>query len=160
MAALRTRFDYAFESSRATGAFYSALMDDREIEPGRAFTAAGFECVALWQDHGTMPTVGYRIGPIGYSPDAVGINEAGFAILDGVQLWIVDCLRYEPHPTHAHFEKTLGWIERVKPDRAVLTHLNHTLDYNDLAARCPEGVEPGYDGMVLPVPDHAPKAES
>jgi phosphoribosyl 1,2-cyclic phosphate phosphodiesterase len=61
----------------------------------------------------------------------------------------VDCLRYDPHPSHAHFARTLSWIERVRPRRAVLTHMNHTLDYRELAANCPDGVEPGYDGLVL-----------
>ena len=150
---LRQRFDYAFESSRATGAFYSALMSDHAIEPGQPFTAAGFTCTAFEQDHGTMPTLGYRIGPVGYSPDAVSISDAGFAVLDGVALWVVDCLRYAPHPTHAHFARTLAWIDRVQPERAVFTHMNHTFDYRDAAKHCPEGVEPGYDGMVITVPD-------
>lgn len=149
MAALRERFDYAFASSRTTGAFYSALMSDHTIEPRKPFQAAGFECLAIAQDHGTMPTVGYRIGPIGYSPDAVDIDQAGLNVLAGVDLWVVDCLRYEPHPTHAHFDRTLSWIEQVQPGRAVFTHMNHTLDYHDVRSRCPERVEPGYDGMVI-----------
>lgn len=153
MAALRGRFGYAFEAARSTGAFYDALLDDHVVETGVPFTAAGLTCVAFAQDHGGCTSLGYRIGPIGYSPDAAAIDAAGFAALAGVRLWIVDCLRDEPHPTHAHFARSLAWIERVRPGRAVLTHMNHTLDYDDVRARCPAGVEPGYDGLVIDIPD-------
>ena len=152
---LRTRFAYAFESARAPESFYSALMQDHVIEPGVPFTAAGFTCTAFAQDHGPIPTLGFRIGPVGYSPDAVAIGEDGFATLDGIGLWVVDCLRYAPHPTHAHFDRTLSWIERVGPGRAVFTHMNQNLDYNDVRGHCPPGVEPGYDGMVITLPDPA-----
>ena len=66
---------------------------------------------------------------------------------------IVDCLRFEPHPTHAHFDLTMEWIARVKPARAILTHMNHAVDYDTLAARCPPGVEPAYDGLTIELPD-------
>jgi phosphoribosyl 1,2-cyclic phosphate phosphodiesterase len=66
-------------------------------------------------------------------------------------MWLVDCLRDRPHPTHAHLEQTLAWIDRIKPARAILTHMNHELDYDELKARLPEGVEPAYDGMVLTI---------
>ena len=71
----------------------------------------------------------------------------------GIEAWIVDCLRYEPHPTHSHLAKTLAWIERLKPGRAVLTHLDRPLDYRELAAQLPPGVEPGQDGLTIELPD-------
>jgi phosphoribosyl 1,2-cyclic phosphate phosphodiesterase len=73
------------------------------------------------------------------------------AVLAGVEVWLVDCLRDRPHPTHAHLEQTLAWIERIKPRLAVLTHMNHEMEYQDLKRRLPAGVEPGYDGMVLEI---------
>jgi len=73
------------------------------------------------------------------------------AALAGVDLWIVDCLRHEPHPTHSHLAKTLGWIARVKPRRAVLTHMDIPLDYASLRRELPEGVEPGYDGLTIEI---------
>lgn len=153
--ALCQRFDYAFESARATGSFYAALLNDHVIQLGEPFEAAGFTCVAFEQSHGQTSSLGYRIGPVGYSPDAVEIGERDLHTLKGVGLWVVDCLRDAPHPSHAHFDLTMEWIARVRPGRAVLTHMNHTLDYDDAAARCPAGVEPGYDGLVIEVPDKA-----
>ncbi len=73
------------------------------------------------------------------------------AVLAGVEVWLVDCLRDRPHPTHAHLEQTLAWIDRIKPRRAILTHMNHELEYHELKDRLPAGVEPGYDGMVLEI---------
>jgi phosphoribosyl 1,2-cyclic phosphate phosphodiesterase len=77
------------------------------------------------------------------------LPEESWAVLAGIRLWVVDCLREEPHPTHAHLDKTLSWIERIKPERAILTHMNHTLDYEVARRRCPPGVEPGYDGLSV-----------
>jgi phosphoribosyl 1,2-cyclic phosphate phosphodiesterase len=57
------------------------------------------------------------------------------------------------HPTHAHLDRTLEWIDRVKPRRAILTHMNHQSDYAELSAVLPPGVEPAYDGMTFEVPD-------
>jgi phosphoribosyl 1,2-cyclic phosphate phosphodiesterase len=79
----------------------------------------------------------------------VKLDEAAFAALEGVKVWLIGCLGYHAHPTHAHLDRVLGWIERLKPGRAVLTHMTGALDYRTLAATLPRGVEPAYDGMVL-----------
>ena len=88
-----------------------------------------------------------------YSTDVVELDDAAFAALAGVELWIVDCFRRAPHPTHSHLDKTLGWIARVGPRRAVLTHMEQSLDYRELCAELPAGVEPGQDGLVIELPD-------
>jgi phosphoribosyl 1,2-cyclic phosphate phosphodiesterase len=106
------------------------------------------------QQHGLgNVTTGYRMGRMAYSTDVVALDEAAFEVLADLDLWIVDCLRFEPHPTHAHFDLTMSWIERLKPKRALLTHLNHMIDYDVLAQRCPPGVEPAYDGLSVEIPD-------
>jgi phosphoribosyl 1,2-cyclic phosphate phosphodiesterase len=84
-----------------------------------------------------------------YSTDVVGLDDAAFAVLGGLDLWIVDCLRYEPHPTHSHLARTLEWIARAEPRRAVLTHMDPGFDYETLRRELPAGVEPGYDGMTI-----------
>jgi phosphoribosyl 1,2-cyclic phosphate phosphodiesterase len=82
----------------------------------------------------------------------VTLPEATLAALEGVDTWIVDCLRDgEPHPTHANLAQVRDWVARVKPGRAVLTHMNHQADYETLRAACPDGVEPGFDGMVIEI---------
>ena len=69
--------------------------------------------------------------------------------LEGLDVWILDALRYTPHPSHLSVEQALAFIARVKPKRAVLTHMHVDLDYETLRRELPDGVEPAYDGMVL-----------
>ena len=64
-----------------------------------------------------------------------------------LDVWIVDALRWRPHPTHAHVERTLDWIARVRPGRAILTNLHIDLDFEDLCGKLPPGVEPAFDGF-------------
>jgi phosphoribosyl 1,2-cyclic phosphate phosphodiesterase len=146
---LTARFAYAFTSSFDPSSLYRPVFQDRALNgPTRI---GSIEVVPFFQGHGSETTLGLRFGPVAYSTDAVTLDEAAFAALAGVQVWIVDCLRDKPHPTHSHLEQTLGWIERVKPARAILTHMNHQIDYEDLRRRCPAGVEPAYDGLVVEI---------
>ena len=100
-----------------------------------------------------MPSLGFRFGPFAYSTDVKTLPEEAFELLDGIEVWIVDALSENPHPTHSHVDQTLDWITRVGSKRAVLTHLSHRTDYARLAARLPAGVEPGIDGMVIRIPE-------
>ena len=150
---LTARFAYAFESSHKDHALYPALMSDRSF--AGPFDAVGVPVVPFKQDHGNVHSMGFRIGDFAYSTDVVQLSDEAIEILQGLDFWIVDCLRFEPHPTHAHFDRTMAWIEAVRPKRAVLTHLNHSVDYHVIKERCPPGVEPGYDGLVLEVAEAA-----
>ncbi len=146
---LTTRFAYAFASSRDQESLYQPLMNDRVIEG--PFSVGDIAVRPFVQQHGPETSLGFRCGDIAYSTDASALDDAAFEVLDGVKLWVVDCLRDAPHPTHAHTDQALEWIARVKPERAILTHLNEQLDYDELLSRCPPGVEPGYDGLVVEV---------
>ena len=145
------RFGYALVPIEPGGFFYKPTVAPHPIEG--PFSAAGLPVVPFFQDHGYSKTLGFRIGAFGYSTDVVELDATAFGVLAGIELWIVDCLRHEPHPTHSHLAKTLSWIERVKPKRAVLTHMDRPLDYQSLAAILPAGVEPGHDGLAIEVPD-------
>lgn len=146
MAAIRERFLYVFSHGAAESG-YPPFLSAQEI--GGPFTLDRLPVTGFGMAHGLVRTLGFRFGPIAYCPDVVELNEAAFAVLSGVKVWIVDCFRYEPHFTHAHLAKALEWIARVGPERAVLTHLSLALDYEELKARCPPGVEPAFDGMVI-----------
>ena len=99
-------------------------------------------------EHGAMDSLGFRIGPLAYLPDAVSIPEDSWPLLQGLDCWIVDALRRKPHPTHAHLAMALDWIDRVRPARAVLTNMHIDLDYDTLAAELPPQIRPAYDGMT------------
>ena len=106
---------------------------------------------AMRQYHGKGYSVGYRFNNFAYSTDVNKFSEDAFDKLKGLDLWIVDCVRYEPHYSHSHFEQTIDWIKQLKPKKAILTHMGHWLDYKELKAKCPDNVEPGIDGMVIKV---------
>ena len=151
-ASLGHRFGYIFKSE----GYYPAIAEIHGLPAhGQAWSVKGpsgdIPVVTFDQDHGGVRSVGYRFGGLAYSSDVVDLPEAAFAALTDLDVWIVDALRYTPHPTHAHVDKTLAWIERVKPRRAILTNLHIDLDYEELAARLPSGVEPAYDGMTISV---------
>jgi len=84
-----------------------------------------------------------------YSCDLNDLPEEALPHVKGLDLWILNALRYTPHPSHLSVETALGWIGRLAPRRAVLTHLHCDIDYDELAASLPAGVSPAYDGMVL-----------
>ncbi|MEA2997324.1 MAG: phosphoribosyl 1,2-cyclic phosphate phosphodiesterase, partial [Alphaproteobacteria bacterium] len=84
-----------------------------------------------------------------YSSDLVDLPDASIEALAGLDLWIVDALRYKPHPSHFSVDDALAWIERIKPRRAILTNMHADLDYAELKARLPAHVEPAYDGMTV-----------
>jgi phosphoribosyl 1,2-cyclic phosphate phosphodiesterase len=107
------------------------------------------DVLAFGQGHGRIRSLGYRFGPVAYSPDVDVLDDAAFAALDGVECWIVDALRLTPHPSHAHLARTLEWIDRLKPARAILTNMHVDLDYERLRRDLPAGVEPAFDGMSL-----------
>lgn len=149
LAEIRQRFGYVFDSIKPgrQNPFYKPVLEPNPVEG--AFRAAGLDILSFTQDHGFSKTLGFRIEGFGYSTDVIELDDRAFAALAGVELWIVDCIRRRPHVTHSHLEKTLGWIERLRPQRAVLTHMDESLDYETLRRELPAGVEPGYDGLVI-----------
>jgi phosphoribosyl 1,2-cyclic phosphate phosphodiesterase len=146
------RFRYCFE--QAPGSWYPAILEERAVPPcGDTFSIAGpggdVQATAFRQRHGPVDSFGYRIGALGYSSDVADLPENSFAILEGVKVWIVDALQMTPHGTHAHLERTLQWIARVKPETAILTNLHNTMDYRTLKGLLPPGVEPAFDGLIV-----------
>src|SRR5205807_1912203 len=151
LAEIRRRFAYVLKPVEKPGRFYKPTLVPHEITG--PFEICGVPMVPFVQDHGFSTTLGIRIGGFAYSTDVTELGVSAFAALEGTELWIVDCLRREPHPTHSHLAKTLSWIARVGPRRAVLTHMDQSLDYCELSAELPRGVEPGQDGLVIEMPD-------
>jgi phosphoribosyl 1,2-cyclic phosphate phosphodiesterase len=154
LARIRERFGYAFQSPEPALGWWRPVLNPIEVG-GRPFRIGSLGFRPFEQHHGRLPSWGFRTGPFAYSPDVKELPEASLAELEGVEVWLVDCLRDRPHPSHAHLEQTLAWVDRIKPGRAILTHMNHELDYHDLKRRLPDGVEPAYDGMVLTIGEDA-----
>lgn len=154
------KFSYIFDPPKLVDEkpiFFKPCLRPRSLSWFQPVSIAGIEVVAFPQNHGFMMSTGYRFGhTLAYSTDLVDLPDESFEALSGIDVWIVGCLQENPHPTHAHLERVLGWIDRVRPRRAILTHLSHTLDYASLQARLPAGVEPAYDGMVIHATESVP----
>ena len=150
--AILTRFDYAFVQPENSS--YPPILDFNTIEgdvtiegAGGSLTFTPFEVT-----HGSIIALGFRVDNVAYIPDVSAISDQVWPLLDGLDCWIIDALRRDPHPTHSHLSQTLEWIERVKPKTAVLTNMHNDLDYDTVAAETPEHIQPAYDGMPLTFP--------
>ena len=148
---LKQKFRYVFDTP--AGSEYPPILNAHEIRPFEPFDVHGaggaVSVLAFLQQHGRIHSLGFRLGSVAYSSDVSGMPDESFAALEGLECWILDALRYAPHPTHVNVETALAWIARVKPRRAILTNLHMDLDYETLKRELPEGVEPAYDGMTI-----------
>ncbi|WP_205690174.1 MBL fold metallo-hydrolase [Caulobacter sp. SLTY] len=149
---LTRRFNYIFQS---TGG-YPAICEARAIPGlGVRFEVEGpsgpIPAVAFDVEHGEIRSLGFRFGAVAYTPDVNGLPQSAFDALEGVDTWIVDALRYTPHPTHAHLEQTLTWAAEVKPRRTILTNLHIDMDFKRLQSELPAGVEAGFDELSFEV---------
>lgn len=146
---LLARFGYAFV--QPAGSSYPPICDLNTLSGPTTIKGAGgpITFTPFEVEHGSIDALGFRIGNAAYLPDVSDIPETAWAQLQGLDLWIVDALRRDPHPTHAHLAKTLEWITRAAPKRAVLTNMHIDLDYQTLADETPDHIEPAYDGLTL-----------
>jgi phosphoribosyl 1,2-cyclic phosphate phosphodiesterase len=149
---LTSRFGYCFE--QLAGSEYPSILKHHPIASdlapivvngdGAALTAMPFR-----QIHGSIDSLGYRIGNVAYSSDISDLPEESAAAVENLDCWIIDALRRDPHPTHLHLDKTLELIERFKPKQAVLTNLHIDMDYQSLCDELPPHIRPAYDGMEI-----------
>lgn len=147
---IKARFPYLFEKQPESPSYFVPPMKIVEIEPGQRLEIGEIMVDVFHQDHGTTDSLGFMFNErFAYSTDVVALGDDVLDRIAGVPLWIVEALRDTPHQSHSHYDQTFDWIDRVKPERAVLTHLGLEADYETLMALCPPRTEPGVDGMVF-----------
>jgi phosphoribosyl 1,2-cyclic phosphate phosphodiesterase len=147
LATLRTRFAYVFEGKVGYPATAEiGPLPDRLAVDGVAITVAD-------QPHGRTLSTGLRFEAdglaIGYATDISDMTDDLYRLYQGLDVWIVDALRRQPHPSHADLSTVLGWVEELRPSRTILIHMDHSMDYATLVAELPDGIEPGYDGLTV-----------
>lgn len=152
-AVLQARFGYCFETPPGSG--YPPILDEHRIVvprpvviqgPGGAVEAEPFRMI-----HGPTEATGFRFGSLAYAPDVSVMPPESVERLRGLEVLIVDALRYTPHPTHFSVADALALIKEVRPRRAVLTNLHSDIDYDTLGRELPDGVVPAFDGMQIEV---------
>jgi phosphoribosyl 1,2-cyclic phosphate phosphodiesterase len=145
------RFGYCFESP--PGSDYPPIVREHRFAAGQPIAVEGkggpITGLPILQEHGDTPSFGFRFGRMAYSCDLSGLPPESVAALAGLDVWILDALRYRPHPSHFSVADALDWIARLKPRRAILTNLHADLDYAKLRSELPAHVEPAFDGMTI-----------
>jgi len=147
--AMHARFGYCFMTP--PGSEYPAIAHEKRLVPGEPVTVEGqggpIEVLPILQQHGDIPSLGFRIGNVAYSADIKNLPDESLPLMQGLDVWIVDALRKAPHPSHFNLAEALDWIDRVRPKRAILTNLHTDMDYAALRAELPEHIEPASDMM-------------
>ena len=146
---VRRAFGYIFDTPE--GSQYPPLLHDRRIRAGKACHIEGaggvLEAMPLRLDHGEIESLGFRFGNVAYTPDVKTIFPETYPHLEGLDLWIIDALRYTRHPTHFSLDEALDMISLFRPKRAILTNLGSEVDYAILRTELPDNVEPAHDMM-------------
>jgi phosphoribosyl 1,2-cyclic phosphate phosphodiesterase len=149
--ALHARFGYCFMTPPGSG--YPPIASEHRLVPGRTVTIQGqggpIDVLPVLQDHGDIPSLGFRFGSLAYSADIKALPPESLPLMAGLEVWIVDALRHDPHPSHMNLAESLDWISRVGAKRAVLTNLHSDLDYEVLRRELPAHIQPAYDGMRI-----------
>jgi phosphoribosyl 1,2-cyclic phosphate phosphodiesterase len=151
---MHQRFGYCFAAP--PGGEYPPMVRENRLEAGKPVVVEGqggvITALPILQQHGDIPSLGFRFGNLAYSCDLNDLPPESVAALSGLDVWIVDALRDKPHPSHLSVSETLAWIERLQPRRAILTNLHSDLDYEELRGRLPAHVEPAFDGFQVEIP--------
>lgn len=144
---LRQRFSYAF-TDVSDGSSRPSL-ELIPIENHKPFAIDGIGIIPFDVTHGSWTITGYRIGYLGYVTDASALPPASGALLRGLEVLVINALRYKPHPTHFNLSQALDAIAGLRPQRAFLVHLTHAFDYIVTSATLPAGVELAFDGLAV-----------
>lgn len=148
---IRVRFAYCFETP--PGSHYPPILIDNRFEAGHSFAIEGkggaVRVRSFAVAHGEIGATGFRIGDLAYTPDISDVPQESLAALDNLDVWIIDGLRYAPHPSHFNVEIALDWVRRKRPRRAILTNLSADVDYDEVRRRLPDHVVPAFDGMTV-----------
>jgi phosphoribosyl 1,2-cyclic phosphate phosphodiesterase len=145
---IRRTFYYVFDGMPRLGGGIPKI-DAHEVTGPIVLGGVRVVPIPLW--HGQLPILGYRFGSFAYLTDCNRLDEAAWALVDGVETLVIDALRDKPHTTHFTVAEALEVIARIGPRQAWLTHIAHDLGAAATNARLPAGVELAYDGLVLDV---------
>ncbi len=144
---IRQAFAYAFRPEQTPADRYIPRLEFRRVSEGVAFEAAGERVVPIPLLHASLPVLGFRIGNVAYCTDVSAVPETSWPLLEGLDVLILDALRYKPHPAHFSINEALEVVRRVRPRRAWFTHINHDIDHRAANAQLPPNVELAYDGL-------------
>ena len=145
-------FGYCFTT---VGEIYRPILNEHRIYDKQRINIKGaggsIHIIPYRVNHGDIDALMFRIGNVLYTPDVKAIPDESLEALEQLEVWLVDSLRRQIHPTHFCFEDAIDWIQRVNPTRAILTNMHTDLDYDTMCHELPDGIEPAYDGLKFQV---------
>jgi phosphoribosyl 1,2-cyclic phosphate phosphodiesterase len=148
---MHARFSYCFIT--APGSDYPPIVSECRLVANQPVTIEGdggpITALPIVLDHGPIQAFGFRFGDVFYSPDISSMSAEAEKALNGLDLWIVDALRYLPHSSHYSFDEAVAAVGRIGAKRAILTHMHADLDYEAMRAKLPPHIQPAYDGMAF-----------
>jgi phosphoribosyl 1,2-cyclic phosphate phosphodiesterase len=151
---LHEAFGYCFKTP--PGSSYPPILTEHRIAAGERFEITGpggpIGLLPFRQQHGAIHSLGFRVGSLVYSSDISDLPEESWPVVENAGVWVLDALRYLPHPSHFSLDEAIAWVGRLHPRRAILTHMHVDLDYERLLESLPPGIEPAYDGLALEFP--------
>lgn len=148
--AIRRDFHYAFATDKYRGVpeIRTHIITEQE-----SFFVEGIEITPIVGQHSErFRSVGYRIGNLAYLTDMNYIAPEELAKLRGVEVLVINALRWETHSSHFSVEEAIKIIDSVAPKRAYLTHMSHRIGlHSELEHRLPKGVMAAYDGLEIEI---------
>lgn len=150
---LKSMFGYIFEDGSYPGVSKLELrqIDGRFEVQGRYNPADSVEITPIHVFHGNTPVLAFRIGNFAYVTDTNQIPEDSFALLEGVEVLVLDALRHEPHRTHYTIAEAVEISRRINAKETYFIHMTHSLLHAEEDAKLPEGMHLGYDGLCLTI---------
>lgn len=147
--ALISRFGYAFVQPE--GSPYPPILELNALDGPVTIDGAGgaVTLTPFRVGHGSIDSLGFRVRDFAYLPDVAEMYAEAWEAVQGLDCWVVDALRRDPHPTHSHLEQTLAWIDRAAPRRAVLTNMHIDMDYATVCAETPDHITAAFDMMTI-----------
>lgn len=149
---IRLAFSYAFDPTvQEYPAGGVPKLQFFPITPGQVFEGLGTEILPFRLEHGRYQVLGFRIGRVAYCTDTSGIPPESWAMLEGLEVLILDCLRRQAHPTHLHLEAAVALAQQIAPRQTFFTHVCHDLEQKATNACLPLNMELAYDGLRIPL---------
>jgi phosphoribosyl 1,2-cyclic phosphate phosphodiesterase len=147
--AIERIFDYTFRTENRYPTSARVTVHRIDPTPGTAVSLFGADFQRIQVTHGRQTITGYRFGSAAYLTDMSDIPTESIPLLQNLDVLILDALRYEPHNSHSHVEKSIGFVELLKPKRAFFTHMGHDLDHATTEAALPANIRLAYDGLQI-----------
>lgn len=147
---IQRSFDYAFETSEVT---HQGARPDLTVHriSTELFELLGARITPIRLKHGANDVLGFRFGNVAYCTDVSEIPPESWALLEGLDVLILNALRHRPHPTHLSLDEAVAVAERLQPKRTLFTHISHELEHAETCAALPEGMDLAQDGQRVPV---------